>query len=75
MTQQESKNLQKYFEDEPASFFDELAPKEGETEELDPKILFLHSKFFFRLAKSVRRSQRFVALSWERSAHSSPGFD
>lgn len=29
MTQEESKNLQKYFEDEPASFFDDLAPKEG----------------------------------------------
>lgn len=30
MAQDESKNLQKYFEDDPPSFFDDLASKEGE---------------------------------------------
>ena len=29
MAQEESKNLQKYFENDPPSFFDDLAPKEG----------------------------------------------
>lgn len=29
MAQEESKNLQKYFENDPPSFFDELAVKEG----------------------------------------------
>lgn len=33
MAQDESKNLKKYFENDPPSFFDELAVKEGKEHE------------------------------------------
>lgn len=34
MAQEESKNLQKYFENDPPSFFDDLAVKEGEAQSI-----------------------------------------
>lgn len=36
MAQDESKNLKKYFENDPPSFFDELAVKEGKKFKEDP---------------------------------------
>lgn len=44
MAHEESKNLQKYFENDPPSFFDDLAVKEGETQSI-PWSKFEDDKF------------------------------
>lgn len=57
MTQEESKNLQKYFEDEPASFFDDLAPKEGEFQKKFVENLDFYRTFFQIHKKSLQKSE------------------
>lgn len=62
MAQDESKNLKRYFENDPPSFFDELAVKEGkadnERRNVSEKFVFILRKFI----ESVHRSERSLVI-------------
>lgn len=71
MAQDESKNLKKYFENDPPSFFDDLAVKEGEARGEDDVTHRLGTFWnifssFRRFIKSIGRSSWFVAISKQR---------
>lgn len=65
MASEDSKDLKKYFENDPPSFFDDLAAKEGMKRSSNCNFYKSYCSFLRRITASDSRSQRFVATSWQ----------